>query len=110
MILAVVLFWRRCVSLWKEIQKRTRLEISGSVIFTTLFQNTSTQILECVAAQYNAGLCPEPGRVAYNASVHTDCFYKVEQFQLYKDSLSFWLTACTYVSASDDSDVSFEPL
>ncbi len=28
------------------IQKRTQLEISGSVIFTTLFLNSSTQILE----------------------------------------------------------------
>ncbi len=30
------------------IQKRTQLEISGSVVFTTLFQNSTTQILECV--------------------------------------------------------------
>ncbi len=30
------------------IQKRTQLEISGLVIFTTLFQNSSTQILERV--------------------------------------------------------------
>ncbi len=30
------------------IQKRTQLEISGLVVFTTLFQNSSTQILECV--------------------------------------------------------------
>ncbi len=44
------------------IQKRTRLEISGSVIFTTLFQNR-TQILECVQRYI---LCPEPRGVAYN--------------------------------------------
>ncbi len=30
-----VMFWRRCVLLWK---RRTQLEISGSVVFTTLFR------------------------------------------------------------------------
>ncbi len=29
-------------------QMRTQLEISGSVVFTTLFQNSTTPILECV--------------------------------------------------------------
>ncbi len=33
-------------------QKRTQLEICGYVVFTTLFQNRSTQILECVCAAH----------------------------------------------------------
>ncbi len=71
-ILALVLFWRRCereTTLF-GIQKRTRLEISGYGVFTTLFQN-KTQILECAAHFTENGLIK-------------DCFYKVEQFQLYK--------------------------
>ncbi len=56
------------------IQKRTQLEISGLVVFTTLFQNSSTQILECV--QCILRLFPEPGRVtlAYNASCRQRLF------------------------------------
>ncbi len=67
------------------IQKRTQLEISGSVIFTTLFQNTSTQIL-CVQRILRR---TEPGRVT-SAS---DSFKYVSIFKEY---------------ATDDSDVSFE--
>ncbi len=37
-----------CEVLGLGFQKRTQLEINGSVVFTTPFQNSSTQILECV--------------------------------------------------------------
>ncbi len=40
-------------------------------------------------------------------ALHKGCLYKVGQFQLCKD-WRFWLRACTYVSATDDSKASFE--
>uniref|UniRef100_A0A672NLI5 Sorting nexin 13 n=1 Tax=Sinocyclocheilus grahami TaxID=75366 RepID=A0A672NLI5_SINGR len=51
---------------------RTQLEISGEVVFTTLFQNTSTKYSDVCSAFYRGqGLFP--GRVDYNAS-KTLCF------------------------------------
>ncbi len=48
--------------------------------------------LECGQRIYG-GLFPAPGRLtlAYNAGLHKGCFYKVGQFQLCKDSLTFLL-------------------
>ncbi len=47
-----------------------------------MFQNSSTQILECVLRNL-----PGP-RVAYNAGLHKGCFYKMLQFQRRKNSLA----------------------
>ncbi len=75
-----------------------------SKIYSTVPEHFNTNIRVC-AAQFTQD-CPEAGRVAYNASVLKDCFYKAEQFQLCK-----FLTHSLfkYVSATDDSNVSFEP-
>ncbi len=41
------------------IQMSTQLKISGLIVFTTLFQNSTTQIFKC---RVYGGLFPEPGR------------------------------------------------
>ncbi len=66
------------------------------------FQNSSTQILECVQHILRRTIS-WTWKSSLQCCLHKDCFYKVEQFQL-----CFWLTACKYVSATDDSNVSFE--
>ncbi len=53
-----------------------------SKIYSTVPEHFNTNIRVC-AAQFTQ-VCPEAGRVAYNASVLKDCFYKAEQFQLCK--------------------------
>ncbi len=45
----------------------------------TRFSRVSGSTLVC--SVFYGGPYSEPGRVAYNASVLKDCFYKVEQFQ-----------------------------
>ncbi len=61
-----------------------------------------------VCGAIHGGLFPEPGRrVALLAGLHKGCFYKVGQFQLCKNSLTL-RTHSKYVSASDDSNASFE--
>ncbi len=70
-VAAAAMSWRRVVfrceseTICLGFQKRTQLEISGSVVFTTRFQNSSTQYSDVFSAFYG-GLIPEPGRVAYN--------------------------------------------
>ncbi len=61
-----------------------------------------------MCSTFNRGLCPEPGRVVYNAVLYKDCFYKVRQFQLYKNSLVLLTHFCKNGSVTDDSHVSFE--
>ncbi len=82
--------WRRCVSLWKRkyfvwASKRTELEISGQVVFTTRFQNSSTQILECVL-RILRWIISWTWKSSLQCWLHKGCFYKVGQFQLCKDT------------------------
>ncbi len=107
-----VMFWRHCVLLWKrnyfvwDPKEDTNRNQWFSCTYNTV-QNSSTQILECVQRILTED-CVLNLRVAYNASVLKDCFYKVEQFQHRKNSLVL-LTHCKYVSTDWRFDPSFEP-
>ncbi len=71
-------------------QKRTRLEISVK-LYLQHCSRTVQHKYWSVCSAFNRGLCPEPGRKG--------CFYKGQ---------SGASDHCKYVSASDDSNVSFE--
>ncbi len=66
-----------------------------SCIYNTVPEQFNPNIRVC-AAHFTRGQFPDPGRVAYNAGLHKDCFYKVEIFQLCKDSLRFWLNVLLF--------------
>ncbi len=58
-----------------------------SCIYNTVPEQLNPNI-KSVRNAFYGGLFPEPGRVANNAGLLEGCFYKVEQFQLCKDSLA----------------------
>ncbi len=60
-----------------------------SCIYNTVPEQFNPNIRVCaLCSAFYGGLFPEPERVAYNAGLHKGRFYKVEQFQLCKDSLT----------------------
>jgi len=62
-----------------------------SCIHNSVPEQFNPNIRVCArCSAFYRGLFPEPGRVtlAYNAGLHKDCFYKVGQLQLFKDSLT----------------------
>jgi len=77
-------------------QMSTQLEISGWVIFTTQFQNSTMQIFECGQRILQRTVSWSWERVAYNVNTMNGCEnYNVVQFQRRKDSLvilrsTFW--------------------
>ncbi len=63
-----------------------------SCIYNTVQEEFNPKIRVCaLCSAFYGGLFSEPGRVmlAYNAGLHKGCFYKVGQFQIWKDSLTF---------------------
>ncbi len=78
--------WRRCVSLWKRkyffwASKRGHKKSVVKLCLQHCSRTVQPKYLSVCSAFYG-GLFPDHGRVAYNAGLLKDCFYKVGQFQL----------------------------
>ncbi len=70
-------------------QKRTQLEISGNTVPEPFNPN-----IRVCSAHFTEDCFLNMEEYSTTPAVHKDCFYKVGQFQLYKDGLA--LTACAF--------------
>ncbi len=110
LLAAGAMSWRRCESETTlfGLPKRIQLE---SVVKLYL-QHCSRAVqhkYSSLCGTIHGGLFPEPGRrVALLAGLHKGCSIKWGNFSFARTVWRFWLTACKYVSAYDDSNASFE--